>query len=72
MEMESSRNDTGDSILRHTINFVYEEIMNQFLKYNGKTKKSTFWLINWGILIDEKSSGTNKFKYRDFLYFSNI
>ena len=41
-------------LLNEIVDFVYKEVLNEFLTTNGNFNLSTFYLINWEILIDEK------------------
>lgn len=48
---------TQNKLFRVNVNFVYEELLNQFLNNNGDCKLSTFWLIGWGIICNPKNDG---------------
>ena len=48
-------------LFRLNVNFVYEELLNQFVNNNGDCKLSTFWLISWGIICDPKNTGKSTF-----------
>jgi hypothetical protein len=41
-------------IFKNLVNFVYEELLNQFLNNNGDCEESTFRLVNWSIILDRK------------------
>ena len=48
---------SANKIFRENLNFVYEELLNQFLNNNGYCKNSTFLLINWAVIFDDKIEG---------------
>jgi|LakMenEpi03Aug12_release.lakeMendotaPanAssembly.Ray.scaffolds.fasta_scaffold5119049_1 hypothetical protein len=49
--------DVTNELFRQNVDFVYEEILSQFINNNGNCKSSTFWLINWGIIFDRRNEG---------------
>ena len=44
-------------IFRFVVNFVYEELLNQFLNNNGECKESTYLLINWTSIVENSNDG---------------
>ena len=47
----------SNKVFRLVVNFVYEEILNQFIISNGQCSETTFSLINWNLLIGCKNKG---------------
>ena len=45
------------TIFRHLVDFVYEELLDQFINNNGDCEYSTFRLINWSIITDKRFDG---------------
>jgi hypothetical protein len=43
-------------LFKCNVNFVYEELIQQFINNNGNCDEATFFLINWGILFDYNNS----------------
>jgi hypothetical protein len=43
-------------LLKHNIDFVYEELVIQFLNKNGGCHESTFYLINWNFILDSNKN----------------
>jgi hypothetical protein len=54
MEIDKKEDDTTNKICRLVLNFVHEELLNQFISNNGDCKESTFWLLK-SISSDGKS-----------------
>ena len=42
------------------VDFVHDEILDQFVNNNGNCDHATFWLINWSIVIDYREDGEEK------------
>ena len=58
--MNSTRIDSDETtnrLFRLVVNFVYEELLNQFINNNGHCKDSTFLLINWGSILENSNDG---------------
>ena len=49
MDTESS---SSINLLKSTVNFVYNELLDEFIKNNGKCKETTVYLANWSYLLD--------------------
>jgi hypothetical protein len=61
--------DTTQIIFRHLVDFVYKELIKQFLNNNGECVDSTFRLINWSVITDNLNYGIFlKFKFYFFLH----
>ena len=75
MEFENEEKPYANAIkiFNCNVNFVYEELLNQFINNNGQCDSSTYYLINWHILIDSSNNSkikffnTNKIKHSCFL-----
>jgi hypothetical protein len=39
-------------IINYNLNFVYKELIEEFIKQNGKCNNSTYNLINWDYIRD--------------------
>ena len=48
-----------NKLFPHLVDFVYKEMINEFLNKNGVCSESTFFLINWSVLIEKQNSGIN-------------
>ena len=70
MELNQDINDITNKLFRQNVDFVYEEILSQFINNNGNCKSSTFWLINWGIIFDRRNDGIKSFKKNMFKNYS--
>jgi hypothetical protein len=49
-----NKKDTTNKIFRHLLDFVYDELLNQFINNNGECEDSTLWMVN---LLDIKNDG---------------
>ena len=49
----------ASSAFRLVVNFVYEEIFDQFINNNGACKRSTYSLVNWSFITDSENKGTS-------------
>ena len=52
-----NKKDLTEEFFRIIVDFVYEELLHQYINQKGNCKASTFWLINWNIIIDKKNDG---------------
>jgi hypothetical protein len=52
-----SKKDPTNKIFRHLLDFVYEELLNQFINNNGDCKDSTFRLVNWLNITNYSTNG---------------
>ena len=50
----------SNKLFRLLVDFVYKEVINDFIYNNGECKSSTISLINWSILFDKKNIGKYK------------
>ena len=55
--MEAIDHTSTARLFRLVVNFVYEELLSQFLNNNGECKESTFLLINWTSIIENSNDG---------------
>ena len=46
-------------LFKCNINFVYEELIDQFINHNGDCREATFCLINWSVLLDPNYNNGN-------------
>jgi hypothetical protein len=53
--------ENTNKLFRLVVNFVYDELLNQFIKNYGDCKSSTFCLINWDVLVNNRNSGNFSF-----------
>jgi hypothetical protein len=53
-----NKNDPTNKIFRYLLDFVYKELLNQFINNNGNCKCSTFQLINWSVITEKRTDGT--------------
>ena len=44
-----------NNLFRLIVDYVYEEILKDFFNNDGECNYSTFSLINWSVIIDNKS-----------------
>lgn len=49
--------DRSNKLFRFIVNFVYEELINQFINNNAECNSSAFWLINWNLISDKTVDG---------------
>ena len=47
----------ASSAFKLLVNFVYEEVYDQFINNNGVCKRSTYSLINWSFITDSENKG---------------
>ena len=47
----------SDKVFRLLVDFVYKEVINEFINNNGECKNKNFTLINWSILFDKNNKG---------------
>ena len=57
-----------NNLFKLLVNFVYETLLDQFINNNGECKYSTFSLINWNVLIDDKNEGIKKNKKKKHFF----
>ena len=43
-------------IFNYNVNYVYKELIHEFINYNGKCNDSTYYLINWEQILDSNNS----------------
>ena len=43
-------------IFKSNVNFVYDELIKQFINNKGNCLESTFCLINWGYILDSNNN----------------
>jgi hypothetical protein len=55
-------------IINYILNFVYDELKEEFIKQNGNCNNSTYNLINWDYILD--SNNCLSFFYL-YLYYKN-
>ena len=53
--------ENTNKLFRLVVNFVYDELMNQFISNYGDCKSSTFCLINWDVIVNNRNSGNHYF-----------
>ena len=49
--------ENTNKLFRQLVNFVYEELLNQFLNNNGDCKESTYLLLNWTSIVENSNDG---------------
>jgi hypothetical protein len=49
--------DELNKLFRLVVDYVYKEIINEFINNNGSCSRATFTLINWSILFDKNNNG---------------
>ena len=57
----------SNELFKLIIDFVYKEIINQFINDDGECKATTFHLINWPILFENNNNGLLKFSFKNLL-----
>jgi hypothetical protein len=49
--------DESNKLFRLVVDYVYKEVINEFLNNSGGCSPVTFTLINWSILFDKNNNG---------------
>ena len=57
--MDIDKAQTTNTLFRLVVDYVYKELLNEFINNNAVCKSSTFNLLNWSNLIENKDTGNN-------------
>jgi hypothetical protein len=55
-----TENSSSIKLLKSTVNFVYNELIEEFINNNGLCKEATFTLANWSYLLDQANNKGNE------------